>query len=224
MFENDIIIDNKVVYMKEKLSYYNMFWLFIFGSVIGWCLEVIFTFITQGQFINHSALVIGPFDVAYGICACALTLLLYRFKDYDYIKLFAIGFIGGSVLEYIMSWGMELVLGFVAWDYSGLFLNINGRICFIMSVIWGFLGIVWIKYAYPVIEKIIGKMNPKIGRKLMIFLSIFLLLDAGLTISAIYRAKEKDKGVEARNKYEELLDKTFNKEYLTNMFCNNWSE
>lgn len=212
------------MYMKEKLGFYNMFWLFIFGSVIGWCLEVIFTFITQGQFINHSALVIGPFDVAYGFGACALTLMLYCFKDCNNFKLFVIGFIGGSILEYIMSWGMELVLGFAAWDYSEFFLNINGRICLIISIFWGILGIVWIKYIYPMIEKLINKMNYKLGRKLMIFLSIFLLLDAGLTISAIHRAKEKDKGIEARNKYEEILDKTFNKEYLTNMFCNNWSE
>ena len=176
------------------------------------------------MFINHSALVIGPFDICYGICACALTFLLYRFKDKGYIKLFLISFFLGSLLEYIMSWGMELILGFTAWDYSNDFFNINGRICFFMSCLWGVLGIVWIKFIYPLIVKIIEKIPQKIGHKLMIFLIIFLIFDAALTLSAVFRAKELEKGIKPSNAYERFLDKTFNKDYLYNMFNNSWSE
>ncbi len=209
---------------KKKVGFYNMFWLFILGSVVGWIFEVLFSLIVHQKFINHSALVIGPFDICYGICACALTFLLYKYKDKGYIPLFFISFILGSILEYIMSWGMELVLGFSAWDYSDMFLNINGRVCLTMSCIWGVLGIVWIKYIYPIIEKIINKIPKKLGKKLVIIISIFLILDLGLTISAIVRAKEWEKGVAPRNAYERFLDRTFNKDYLYNMFNNSWSE
>ena len=44
-----------------------------------------------------------------------------------------------------------------------------------------------------------------------------------LTISAVVRAREKENGLEPRNAYERLLDKTFNKDYLYNMYNNNWS-
>ena len=209
---------------KKKVGFYNMFWLFILGSVVGWIFEVLFSLIVHQKFINHSALVIGPFDICYGICACALTFLLYKYKDKGYIPLFFISFILGSILEYIMSWGMELVLGFSAWDYSDMLLNINGRVCLTMSCIWGILGIVWIKYIYPIIEKIINKIPKKLGKKLVIIISIFLILDLGLTISAIIRAKEWEKGIAPRNAYERFLDKTFNKDYLYNMFNNSWSE
>ncbi len=209
---------------KEKVSFYSMFWLFIFGSCFGWLYEVIFSLVVHGVFINHSALVIGPFNICYGICACALTFLLYRFKDKGIIPLFLISFFLGSLLEYIMSWGMELVLGFSAWDYSDMFLNINGRVCLVMSTLWGILGIVWIKYIYPVIEKIINKIPKTLGDKLIIGLSIFLVFDLALTISAVIRAKECDDGVEPRNAYESFLDNTFNRDYLYNMFNNSWSE
>ena len=201
-----------------------MFWLFIFGSVFGWLLEGVYSLLIHGVFINHSALVIGPFNVCYGICACSLTLFLYRYKDKGNVYLFLISFFLGSVLEYIMSWGMELVLGFSAWDYSNMFLNINGRVCFTMSCLWGILGIVWIKNIYPFFEKMINKMSVNVGKKLMIILIIFLIFDLILTISAVIRAKEFEKGIKPSSAYESFLDKTFNKNYLYNMFNNSWSD
>ena len=208
----------------KKLRFYNMFWLLIFGSVFGWICEVLFSLLIDREFINHSALVIGPFDLCYGICACALTFLLYRFKDKGNITIFFISFFLGSILEYIMSFGMELVLGFTSWDYSNMFLNINGRVCLIMSCLWGLLGIVWIKCIYPMFEKIISKMSINFEKKLIIVLSIFLMFDLLLTVSAFLRAKDCEKGIKPSNFYEEMLDKSFNKDYLYNMFSNSWSE
>lgn len=208
--------------MNKKLSIYELFWLFIFGSVFGWVLEGAFSLFIKGELINHSAVVIGPFNFVYGFSACALTMLLYRFKDKGYLSLYFIGFVGGTILEYIMSWGMEIVLGFSAWDYSGLFLNINGRVCFIMSFLWGFLAILWIKFVYPHVANVISKMNKELGKKLMLFLIVFLLFDMTLTYSALLRARACENGVPPINKYEEFLDRTFNKKYLKNMFNNTW--
>ncbi len=209
---------------KQKVGFYKMFWLFIFGSVAGWFLEVIYTLIFYRTFINHSALVIGPFNVCYGICVCSLTFLLYRFKDKGYIYLFFISFFFGSLLEYIMSWGMEFALGFSAWDYSDMFLNINGRVCLLMSCLWGLLGIVWIKFLYPFFEKMLNKIPKDFGKKLTVALIIFLALDLSLTVSAFGRAKDSGRGVEPHNDYEKFLDKTFNRDYLYNMFNNSWSD
>ena len=123
-----------------------------------------------------------------------------------------------------MSWGMEFVLGFSAWDYSNMFLNINGRVCLVMSCLWGILGIVWIKNIYPIFEKLINKVPEILGKKALIILSIFLVLDLCLTVSAVIRAKRCEKGIEPSNSYEKFLDKTFNRDYLYNMFNNSWSD
>ena len=128
---------------------YELLYIFIISSICGYFIEFVWSLVTKGIFINHSAVVIGPFNFAYGICGVALTLLLYKYKDESYLKIFLLSFIGGSILEYIMSWGMELVLGFSAWDYSDQFLNINGRICLLFSIFWGLLGILWIKHVLP---------------------------------------------------------------------------
>lgn len=201
---------------------YDLFYIFIITSVCGYFIELIWTFLTKGIFINHSAVVIGPFNFAYGICGVALTLLLYKFKDESYLKIFILSFIGGSILEYIMSWGMELVLGFTAWDYSDKFLNINGRICLSFSIFWGLLGILWIKILYPPIEKLLERIPPNIYKTVAICLFIFIILDILLTISCVNRARAADQGIPPNNSYESFLDNTFNSKYLKNMFNNNW--
>ena len=207
---------------KDKINFYNMFWLFIIASVFGWIVEGIYTYIRRGQLINHSAVVIGPFNMAYGICACVLTLLLSHFQHDSYFKIFLIGFIGGSIIEYIMSWGMELTLGFTAWNYSRYFLNINGRICLLYSIYWGILGIVWVKLCYPFITKYLDKIPEKLKGKLVYFILIFLAFDILLTYGAINRAHDMEKNIPPRNFYERTLDKHFNKDYLKNMFNNHW--
>lgn len=203
-------------------KFYNLFYIFIVASIVGYIVEFIWTFIVRGRLINHSAVVIGPFNFAYGICASVLTLLLYKYKDDSIFKVFMISFIGGSILEYIMSLGMELVLGFTAWNYSNYFLNINGRICLLFSLFWGGLGILWIKFLYPKVEQVLNKISLKKAKVIVTSLIIFLIFDILLTFSAIDRARDADKGIPANNFYERFLDKTFNSKYLKNMFNNNW--
>lgn len=209
--------------MKEnKLTPYYLFWIFMIGSVLGWVLEFFNTLINDHTFINHSALVIGPINAIYGFGACLLTAMLYHYQNKPAWQIFVVSFISGSLLEYVSSWGMELVLGFTAWDYSNMFLNINGRICLEYSLIWGFLGILWIRYIFPLLVKFIDSWSYEKGKKLSCIISIFLIFDVALTVSAVVRAKEWERGIPANNLYENILDHTFNQKYLKNMFSNSW--
>ena len=206
----------------KKLNYYNLFCIFIIGSIFGWFVEGIFTLIKKGILINHSGLVIGPFNLIYGFGAVMFTILLYKYRNSNVFKIFLISFVGGTLLEYIGSIWMEYVVGFRAWDYSKYFLNIQGRVCLLYSIYWGILGILWIKVIYPFLNNIINNININNKKKFVAFMIIFLIIDELITVSAINRAHDKDNNIEARNKYEELLDKTFNKDYLKNMYNNHW--
>ena len=208
--------------MKKVL--FNYFWLFVITSVIGYIIEGVFTFFPEHIWLNHSALVIGPFDLIYGVGALLLTILLYKYRNDSIIKLYILGFIGGSIIEYIVSWTMELAFDFSAWNYSNNFLNVNGRVALIYSIFWGFLSIVWIKYIYPFLEKLINKLDKPIWHKVAIVLAIFLVLDGILSINAIFRANARDKKIDAKNKYEEFLDKTFPNKYLNWTYGYHWSD
>ncbi len=210
--------------IKEKVSFNDIFYIFIFGCFFGWIVEGIWTLLKKGILINHSALVIGPFNLIYGVGAIALTLSLYRLKDCNNIKLFGVSFLVGTGIEYIISYFMETILGFVAWTYRHKPFNINGRVCLPYSIFWGILGIVWIKLIFPKVKKLIGKINKVESKKFIKITIIFLIFDALLTIGAINRGKDYEQNIPPSNKFEETLDKYFGVEYLNNMFNNRWNK
>lgn len=209
---------------ENKLTLHNIFYIFIFGCFFGWIVEGIWSLLKRGILINHSALIIGPFNIVYGVGAIVLTLFLYKLKDKGYITIFGASFAIGTILEYVMSFLMEKIVGFVAWNYSKKPFNINGRVCLVYSIFWGILGIVWIKLIYPQIQKVIDKFNHKKSIPIMKVAIVFLVIDAILTLGAVDRAKEYEKGIEPSNKLEEIYDKYFGVEYLNNMFNNRWNK
>ena len=211
--------------MKEKkLYFYELFYIFLIGCLFGYVVEVIWSFYRHHIFINHSALVIGPFNIVYGISAMVFSVLLYRHKDSNIFKLFGMSFVIGTVMEYILSFTMEKMGGFVAWDYSKYFLNINGRVCLRYSIFWGLLGVLWIKLLYPYVKKFIDRFNVSFAKYTMYFLIVFLLFDTFLTFQAIDRAKAYEKGIPPQNKYEEFLDKHYGSDFLDNMYNYRWGK
>ncbi len=209
--------------IKEKLSLHDIFYIFLFGCFTGWIVEGIWTLLKKGLFLNHSALVIGPFNIIYGIGAVALTLVLYRVKQKRNFDIFILSFITGTILEYVVSFVMEYTLGFVAWSYAKKPFNINGRVCLPYSLFWGFLGILWIKIIYPKVKKLIDKLNKVESLKFIKIAIIFLVFDTILTFTCIRRGKKYEEGIEPQNKVEEIIDKYFGVEYLNNMFNNRWN-
>ena len=209
---------------ENKITFHNIFYIFLFGCFFGWIVEGIWSLLKRGILINHSALIIGPFNIVYGVGAIVLTLCLYKLKDKGYISIFGASFAIGTVLEYVMSFLMEKIVGFVAWNYSKKPFNINGRVCLLYSVFWGILGIVWIKLVYPQIQKIIDKFNQLESIKLMKITIIFLIFDTLLIFGAIDRAKKFEQKIPPSNKIEEIYDKYFGVDYLNNMFNNRWNK
>ena len=211
--------------MKEnELKFYELFYIFLFGCFFGYVVEVLWSFYRHHIFINHTALIIGPFNIVYGISAMVLSFLLYKYRNDKFFKVFLMSFVIGTILEYLLSFTMEKMGGFVAWDYSKYFLNINGRVCLRYSIFWGLLGVLWIKWVYPVIKNFIDSFNRKHATYFMYFIIVFLLVDTFFTFQAVDRAKEFEKGIPPSNRYEEYLDDHYGVDYLNNMYNNRWGK
>lgn len=202
----------------KKINLSEMFWIFMISCILGWTIEVLFAYVTMGSFQNRSSFIYGPIGGAYGFGSIVLTFSLYKFKNCNNLKVFLISFLVGTLWEYIMSLGMELFLGYSAWDYSWQFLNINGRVCLLYSIFWGFLGLFWIKLFYPTLIKIIDKIPKKFGNITMIFLIIFLIFDASITFLATNRLKERHNNIRPDGWLDTLLDKYYTDDYLKKVF------
>lgn len=209
---------------KEKISFNDKFYIFLFGCLLGWVVEGIWTFLKKGVLINHSALVIGPFNIVYGIGALVLSVTLHNLQDKSNITVFATSFVAGTALEYILSYLMEMMFGFTAWSYKSKPFNIHGRVCLPYSIFWGILGLFWLKLIHKRLMNFLKKIDKKESNKFITIMIIFLTFNVMLTIGAINRGKAYEQGIAPRNKTEIMYDKYFGVDYLNNMFNNRWNK
>lgn len=213
------VTDEKPV-EKERLTFNELVWIFFISCEVGWAVETLWCLIKHGYIESRQSLVYSHLSVAYGMGAVILTLVLFKLRESKLINIFLVSFIAGTVTEYICSLGQEILFGSVAWDYSNVPLNINGRVCLLYSLFWGVLGIAWIKGIYPLLSKFVSKIPKKFSQIFVICFAIFFIFDAALSGAAAFRMDQRDAGVPADNVIAQYLDKNFDDERMHKIYAN----
>lgn len=203
-----------------SLSYWHILWLFVTGAVAGLILETVFHIIVYGGYESRAGLVWGPFSPIYGFGAVFLTIVLNRFWHNHNVVIFTVAMIVGSLLEYVTSWGMEVFFGAVAWNYEGTFGSINGRTNFVFGVMWGMLGLVWVRTALPFFKKVFSTVDVEtVAMKAIgVALTVFLVVDAAFTLGAVGRQSERMVGIEATNAMQVFFDEHFPDDWMKQRF------
>ena len=195
-----------------------LFILFLIGSFIGTCIETIYAPFAEGHFELRVGMVYGPFIPVYGGGAVLLTLVLYKLYKLSDIALFILSAFLGAFFEYMSSWFQETFLGTVSWDYSDMPLNINGRTSLMYAFIWGFLGLVWVRYLYPFASKWIEKIPKKPGSVVTAFLTLFMIFNALVTVFSIARWDARSNNIPPQNSIDRYLDEKFNDDRMELLF------
>ena len=159
----------------------------------------------------------SPFTAAAQPC---ITLCLYELYKQDDIVIFVASGIIGAAFEYLCSWGQEMLFGTVSWDYSGTPFNIDGRTNLMFALIWGTLGLIWIKEIYPAMSRMIEKIPKRPGAILTILLVAFMLFDGLISCAALTRANERAEGIPATSSFQMFLDKHLDDNYLALVYPN----
>lgn len=195
-----------------------LFYLFVIGSFIGTILETIWAFCVDGHFEMRVGMVYGPFIPVYGGCACFLTAALYKLYKLNDTLVFVISAFVGAGFEYFCSWLQEQMFGTVSWDYSDTPFNLDGRTNLMYALIWGFLGLVWVRYLYPWTAKLIEKIPKRAGAIITTFLIVFMAFNGFMSVTATARWTQRTEGVPASNSFEEYLDEKFDNEKMEFLF------
>ena len=212
--------ESKSQHFARGLNIYKLLLICFIGSFVGVVVELLWCLITNGYLESRSGLVYGPFNLLYGVGAVVLTVCLYRFRNHGAWISFLGGFIVGSVVEYVCSWGQEIVFGSRSWDYSHMPFNINGRICLVYSVFWGILGVLWIKSIYPRMAKWILKIPNNVGKIITWVLVVFFVFNAFMSAVSMYRWSQRIDGVEPVNVFEKFIDERFPNERMERIYAN----
>lgn len=146
---------------------------FIFFSFVGWLWEVSLHLIKDGVFVNRGVFH-GPWLPIYGGGLVMILVVLARFRKKPQVEIALIVVLCG-IVEYFTSLFLELSAGMRWWDYTGYFLNLNGRICAEGLLVFALGGAAVVYLAMPLLDSLWMKLNKKILVPLCIgLLAIFV--------------------------------------------------
>lgn len=200
------------------LNFFNIFWVFVVASVAGLIVEVIWHALTTGGYEDRAGMLWGPFSPIYGFGAVLMTIALNRWWNHSKVIIFLVAGLIGAAFEFFVSWLMEAAFGITAWDYSGTFLNIDGRTNFAFFCAWGLLGLVWIKLLLPDVLKIVDAIPLRLRAVLTIIVAMFMLANAMMTLITIDRWYGRLSGVQATNVIERYVDQHYDDAYMAHRF------
>ncbi len=155
---------------------------FLMYSFLGYLLERCFAKVTGAQRQVRKCFLLLPLCPVYG-GAMVLFLATTDLVSLSPLHLMFRGALFCTIAEYLFHLFYEMVFSVHFWDYSGLWGNLNGRICLPFSLVWGVLSAFTAKVIHPLLLPIAAAAPP-----LLIWLLLLLLTaDAFLTSSLLLR-------------------------------------
>ncbi len=163
--------------IKRDYNYY--LFCFFFTSILCWILEIIYSLIFRHKFVLPGSFY-GPYCPIYG-STFVLLLLIFKRKDNVLTNGLKI-FFSVTISEYLISYITEKKFHKIIWNYKKFPLNINGRVCLPMSLVFTIMGLITLYFLEPQLRKLYLKLNIKIDTCTIILLILFII-DVVYTLS-----------------------------------------
>lgn len=206
--------------MRKKIINYSIkiFWIFVIGSVFGFFAEMLYALVYTRTLEIRRGLIYGPFIQIYGMGAVAYYLLISKIQEPK--KAFFSGMIMGGSLEYLCSFFQEIFFGTISWEYSHLFMNLNGRTSLLYCVYWGIIAILYLKIIYPVFQRMEVFINHSIVKVITLFFMLFMTFDIVISCMAGNRQQERREKIPAEGPVDEFLDRVYPDHLLDRIYHN----
>ena len=205
---------------ENALSTADLLWLFVIGAFLGDVVETLFCRVTAGVWMSRSSLVWGPFSVVWGLALVMAAVLLRGSEERSDRSIFLFGFVMGGAYEYICSAVGELLFGVIFWDYSGFKFNLGGRVNLLYCFFWGIAAVVWIRYGYPLIAKLMANLKKHILPWMTVVLTVFMAVNMGLSALALARYDARTSGLAPANQLDVFLDEHFDNARMERVYPN----
>ena len=215
-----IINKNKKTFSKDAFNIYKFLIYFFIGGVVGCLFEMVFCRFTMHRWMSRSSLIFGEISLVWGIGLALFTTFLHMYRNKSSIFLFIYGVILGTSFEYLCGAFCEYFYGYCFWDYHHLPLNVNGRIQIVFALIWGLVSVLYIKYVYTHLNKLLERINERVGKIVVTVGLILIMFDILISVTAGIRFSERRENLPPSNVVEELCDKYFTDDFMTNRFKN----
>lgn len=149
--------------------------LFFTYSFVGWVWEIFYTLFDKGIISNRGVLN-GPWLPIYGCGGLLIIMILRPLRRHPVMMFLGAVVLCGS-LEYFTSWLLEQLFNSKWWDYTGMFMNLNGRICLEGLIIFGVAGLMFTYIFSPILDNLFRKIKPNVRTSLCAILLALFILD-----------------------------------------------
>lgn len=212
-----------------KLNFFNLFWVFFVCCVLGLIIEVIFhmVYVDPGVYQDRAGLLFGPFSPIYGFGAVLLTVALNRFYKKNFLIIFVVSAIIGGVFEAAVSWWMQTSFGAIAWSYSyellpgipdPMAILFAGRTSTPFMLMWGTLGLFWIKLSLPRLLALINLIPWKMRYSLTSVVTALMLVNGVMTLQALDCWFCRESGLQPSSPVEQFYAEHFDNAYMEHRF------
>lgn len=192
---------------------------YVLGGVVGTLWETVLNFCKGNGFVYCNGSIFTPINFVYGFGALIIWIFLANSNRKPYIT-YIYGAIGGGIVEYLLNFLEEKILGARSWDYSNEFLNINGRTTIPFMLFWGLLCLAVVYGVYNPLAKIYDKCPKKVMTTIAIVLLAIVVADLTITVTALARYSARQQGVAAKTELGLFLDRVFSDDYMKLHFPN----
>ncbi len=179
--------------VEYKAKFHHFVWLFIVGCLLGVVVEGIFSLVDLGVWESHVTFLWVPLNIVYGAGACLTYVVANSLKKSNIFIEFVVFMILASVVEWICGFVEEVVLHSTSWNYGALGpLTIAKYISIPFSIGWGILGVLFIKFILPPLQRLFMKMQGKGWNIAAWIITVFLVINFALSMYTFYRWGDRE--------------------------------
>jgi hypothetical protein len=161
---------------KPQYSLINTALMFLLFSFIGWIYECTLWLVEDGILVNRGTMY-GPWIPIYGVGGLVIITIVNRFYKKPIVCFFMI-IVVCAPIEYIGAWVLWQTRHLKYWDYSGYFLNLQGRICLESMLNFAILGIMSIYIIAPMVDALLNRVSMRTRRTVCFILYAAFAADA----------------------------------------------
>lgn len=168
-----------------EYSYYELLWLFLIYSLLGWCAGVAVAAVKRKRFINTGVLNL-PLCPVYGISAVSYSVFLIELKGSP-VFLFLGGMMISAFLTFMTGLVLERIFHRKWWDYSKFRVGFNGYITIPLLIFFGAAAIFVLRVGNPLILNIVGLIPDSVGKINLLCLMILVLVDLSGALAVVWK-------------------------------------
>ena len=176
----DFAITGSSFDLNDKYGFLDVIMMFFLFSFVGWLWEVSLHFYNYHVFVNRGFMH-GPWLPIYGAGGALIIVLLSKYKE-NKPKLFIMTILLCGTLEYLTSFALDYFKNAQYWDYKGMFMNLNGRICLAGLMAFALGGFVGVYIIGPFVKRMLELLGKKKTRIVCLILVAAFAVDLAFCI------------------------------------------